>query len=939
MLSFGPVAFLQPLFLIGLLALPLLWWLLRATPPAARTERFPAVRVLLGLEDRERTPERTPWWLLLLRLLAAAALLLAFAQPVLNPKERLSGSDPLLIVMDGGWGSAPDWRLRRAAALEIIDQAQHADRPVALAILAEPAGQAGRSAPVSFSEAGAIEERLAALDPRPWRPDPQALIARLPQIGAFDTVWLHDGLDHPGAEALLEALDTRGQVTLYGPQALPMALGPAVIEEGALRVPVLRAEAGSEQTIAVGAYGARDGGPERLLTRAEAVFAEDETETMAQIELPLELRNGLSRLSIPSEPHAGAVQLFDERFQRRRLALVSGERQSEAAALLSSLHYLRAALDPHAAYEEMSLAQALDGDVDGIVMADIGRMDEETAGSLSEWVEGGGLLVRFAGPQLAAYAAERALDRRLRQVRDPLLPVILRGGGRDLGGALSWSEPQGLRAFEPEGPFAGLPVTQEVSVSRQVLAEPEPELAQKVWASLADGTPLVTAAPLGQGQIVLFHVSANASWSSLPLSGLFVQMMERLIAVTPALSAREAVLAEDLSAWRPVSLLAADGSLSPADPSAAPVTGAELSAGVRPGLAPGRYESEQAVLALNAMQEGEGLAPRPAPPRGVRAQILAQTGEQILKPPLLALGLGLLILDILAALFVAGRLRGNLGAAAALAMMIALPVLSIPEPSRAQDREEPGAASLLDIDPAERRAATETVLAYMRTGDRNVDRISEAGLRGLGLILRSRTSIEPGEPAAVDIDRDEIMLYSMIYWPITATQPDLSSEAVRKLNAFIRGGGMLVVDTRDAHQSIGRSDGPNAPHLRRLVGALDLPSLMNPPDDHTLTRSFYLLSEFPGRHRSTNIWVEAITPSHEGAVNANDGVSPILIGGNDWAGAWAVDEQGRDLLPMTSERQREFAFRFGINLAMYVYTGNYKSDQVHLPTIVERLGN
>ena len=89
---------------------------------------------------------------------------------------------------------------------------------------------------------------------------------------------------------------------------------------------------------------------------------------------------------------------------------------------------------------------------------------------------------------------------------------------------------QAHRAFDKDSPFLGLAAPDEVTVSRQVLAEPEPGLAAKTWARLADGTPLVTAAPRGKGLIVLFHVTADTTWSNLPISGLFVDMLRRIVA-------------------------------------------------------------------------------------------------------------------------------------------------------------------------------------------------------------------------------------------------------------------------------------------------------------------------------------------------------------------------------------------------------------------------
>src|SRR6187397_856302 len=112
------------------------------------------------------------------------------------------------------------------------------------------------------------------------------------------------------------------------------------------------------------------------------------------------------------------------------------------------------------------------------------------------------MLVRFAGPRLAAS-------------EDDLVPVKLRRGGRTLGGSLSWDQPQQLAAFARESPFTGMTVPTDVTVTRQVLAEPEAGLVDRTWATLADGTPLVTAIKRGKGTIVLFHVTADTRWSDL----------------------------------------------------------------------------------------------------------------------------------------------------------------------------------------------------------------------------------------------------------------------------------------------------------------------------------------------------------------------------------------------------------------------------------------
>jgi hypothetical protein len=183
---------------------------------------------------------------------------------------------------------------------------------------------------------------------------------------------------------------------------------------------------------------------------------------------------------------------------------------------------------------------------------------------------------------------------------------------------------------------------------------------------------------------------------------------------------------------------------------------------------------------------------------------------------------------------------------------------------------------------------------------------------------------------------------------VTPDQPRPSPQAYARLNQYLAAGGMILFDTRDADVAgYGSSATPAAAALRNLALPLDIPPLELVPADHVLTRTFYLLSDFPGRYAGREVWIEAAAADAELAEgmpfrNLNDGVSPVVIGGNDWAAAWAVDAAGTPLYPvgrgLAGERQREMAYRFGVNLVMHVLTGNYKSDQVHVPALLERLG-
>src|ERR1700748_2244656 len=98
MFTRGSLAFASPWLLLGLTALPVLWWLLRVTPPAPKRVRFPALRLLLGLQPHEETPAKTPLWLIILRMVLAGLIILALAHPLLHPTAQVAGQGALCLA-------------------------------------------------------------------------------------------------------------------------------------------------------------------------------------------------------------------------------------------------------------------------------------------------------------------------------------------------------------------------------------------------------------------------------------------------------------------------------------------------------------------------------------------------------------------------------------------------------------------------------------------------------------------------------------------------------------------------------------------------------------------------------------------------------------------------------------------------------------------------
>lgn len=918
MFMLGPIGFATPALLLGLIALPILWLLLRAVPPAPIRRRFPGVALLLGLRDDDAETDKTPWWLLLIRMLAIAAAIVAFAGPVLNPKDRVPGTGPLLIAMDATWADARDWPRRLDRLTGLIEEAGRDGRAVALVRLTDQPEE------IVFQAADAVLPRLAGIEPLPWQPTGMAEWVPILPDGGFDTYWLSDGLDHPGRDDLMSALSAKGNVTVFESPRPVLALYPAGFADGAVQLAASRLPASDALSVEVVARGPDPAGIERELARVTLNFVAGEERAETALSLPPELRNRITRFELAGLRSAGAVSLTDDSLKRRKVALVGGRDDREGLQLLSPTHYLRQALAPVADLMEGGLTDMLLASPDVVILADVARLSQVETDALLDWLDKGGLLLRFAGPQLAASDVSRFDE-------DPLMPVRLREGGRTVGGAMSWGEPKTLAPFAEDSPFFGLPLPEDVQVTAQVLAQPDPQLSERTIAALADGTPLVTRKDVGQGQVVLVHVTANAEWSNLPLSGLFMQMLERLAVSTRPVAPDAADLAGQV--WVPEVLLDAYG--QPRDAGELPGVQGEalaqaLADGPGPEFPPGLYAGDDRRVALNVITK-ETVLSAANWPSGTVIEGLETVPEQSLKGALLTAGLGLLLLDVLAALWVSGRLSGIARGAALLA---ALALIS-------PDVQAQGTDDALALE-----ATTGLVLAHVLTGDARVDEVTRQGLTGLSNILWARTSIEPDPPIGVDIEKDELAFFPFLYWPVSTAQPLPSAAAYAKLNDYLRTGGMILFDTRDG-DLVGGGTSPEGQHLQRLAAGLDIPPLEQVPADHVLTRTFYLLQSFPGRYVRGPVWVEAAPPDAEKVEgmpfrNLNDGVTPVVIGGNDWAAAWAVDDNGIALLPVgrgyAGDQQREMAYRFGVNLIMHVLTGNYKSDQVHVPALLDRLG-
>ena len=894
-MTFGPLFFAAPLALLALIALPLLFLILRAAPPLPKRTFFPPLQLLLGLKTEEESRQRAPLWLVLLRALAAALMIIGFARPSLAPKIIASTSGPTLIVIDDGWTSAPFWSRVQAAASDEIAEAERAHKEVF--VLTTAPTLMPREAGEALSPADA-RNRVAQLQPAAWRPDRADAQQRLAKAPArFGKIlWLTDGLGDGNVAGFSAALMQHGPLTVRLPARTAQAIVAVAETPDAIEANIRRASGGPP----AGAIAAET--PQGRSLGAMAYKYPTTSDTVAAgVKLPPEIAARASRVRIVSEASAGAVRLLPSGAGRPFVGMV--DPGGQAQPLLSDLFYVERAIAPFATTRRGDAQSLIQQGAQAIVLPDASRLSPPDRAALGKWIEGGGLLIRFAGPRLANDV-------------DDLVPVRLRPGARALGGALAWETPQPLAPFPDESPFAGLAPPPDATVSKQVLADPTSEREAHVWARLKDGAGIVTAAQRGKGLIVLFHITAGPDWSLIPLSGLYVDMLRRTLAIAGRAQGATQE-AQPTGPWLPERLIDGFGALVQPGAEAKPIA-ADAMNNPKPGPAipPGLYvRAGSPAVAIDAASSNEDLQPI-ALPAGAAIAGLEGVRTHPLSGIFLAIAALMIALDLFLSLILAGKmpridLRTSAGAA-----VIALLALLIPAP-RAHAAPPQGAAA----------ATLETRLAYIKSGDARRDRITQQGLAALTQTLTERTAVEPAAPVGLDPAHDDLSPYPILYWAAPDSPTRLPDSALANLDRYMRLGGLLFLDTRDADRA--RAAGAAGPAQIMMQG-LDAPPLEAVGANHVLTKTFYLMQSFPGRAARTKIYAETAS-----AAAARDGVPALIIGDGDWASEWAADS----LTDTDNDaRQRELSLRFGVNLVMLALTGNYKADQVHVHALLERLG-
>ncbi len=878
------IIFLNPWILSALAALPVLYFLLRVTPPAPKIIRLPTARFLEGLKPETQTPSKTPWWILLLRLLITALVIIALAKPVYNPAQALSGSGAIRLLIDNSWASTHIWNTQMREAEEILNQAGREKREIYIQTTTIAPGDI---TPAHFgpSASGQALSILKGLAPYPWPADYGALVQHIKKSRlerSIHTFWLSHGLDEGAFSALATVLSKQGGLSLISPEniQLPLLLKPTDKQSRDVQITI-----DAPRTIApnlpVSVQILNENGG--LLDQQSLTLSPDALPATLSFNIPETLRSQIAQFRLSGNYGAGGVYLLDERFKKRSVGIIGPADGKEPKPFIEARYYLNRALEPFTTLRTGTPDDILEHKPSVIILPDIAALPTETLNALERWVNDGGLLLRFAGPNMAGANGTSS-------AQNALLPAPLRHSSRSNEGTLSWDDAPKLVPFNQTSPLHGITLHKDITVRQQMLPDPGQASSATIWATLDDGTPLITARAQSKGLLVMIHTTASPDWSDLALSGTYVDILKRLVQISGiSASKREA----GNGILHPVWTLDGFGARQSPQSTIKPIPTVDFKS-TKPSTdhPPGLYSSAGQQATLNLGDHISRLNALGAIPLSVTQKTYDEDYEQNLMPYLLYAALQLLLVDWLIMIILSSNIASRLPRFGTLTLMLlCLSTSAYAAPSK-----------------SDQTYASALHLAYIKTGNPSLDALSQQGLENLGTALARRTSAGPVGVAALNPESDTLAFFPLIYWPIGNAPQILSAKALQNLQHYLDHGGTILISQLGSAQA-----------LQAAIGGLNIPPLEPMKKDHVLLRSFYLLPDVPGG----TLWVE------RQSANNRDGVSSVVISEEPWSEHWTSPAR---------TRQQDMHFRFGVNMALYALTGNYKADQVHVPYILERLG-
>ena len=882
--------------LFGLLLTPIIWFIVKSFPPIPKSYNFSSFFLLDKIDYEAPKNEKTSLWLVIFRMFLFILIVLLFSKPFLKSHSSVSNEkyEKYVIVADIGWSMAKDWNKFKELVLKIGQEAEKNKKRI---LFFHSNLNTYKDLKI-FKTNYALNNYLENLSPLPLQFEKGSLDKLIQDKSIFKNSKIfivsskfdfNNFSDYYKKFSLIK--NNSNNYYYINPLETILIIKSLKVYKSKITCEVSRLGKNSfKQEFFLNIETINN----EVVYRETHSIKENENNKIINLSFPNEIFNQIKSLKIVGQNHAGAKYYFDDFSKKKNIAILSDNESFQESPLLSPIYYLKKSLDSEHNIKIQKIDNIINQNYSTIIIAETEKIPNAFNKKLNDWLLEGGTLIRFSGNRLV-------------EKKSNFLPFQhTYSRVRNIEGQLTINKKLFIADFEKDSIFQGLSIPKDITVNKQLIFDTFPKQV-KVLAKLNDNTPLVSMIKYGNGEIILFHIGANNDWSNLPISSLFPDMINRVLLFSKNYNSSNF---KNLNLNKEI-----DGFGNLGSPKKIiTIDSLNKLRTVKPTFnkPPGQYENNQISIALNLATNINQYQTENTNNSSLSNYSFKKTRD--LSSTILKIILTMFILDILITIMIKNNVnffkifvkRKNL-----LVFILFF-------------------FTLIKLDSL---SASETLLAYIKVEDTQINNISKSGLEKIRNLLITRTSINPKGVIGVDVNNDYIYSYPFIYWPLTKNLLSIKKPEIIKIKNYLDNGGIFFFDIIGFSRKNLNLKDKKFKKIRNFLNEIGANELSIIPKGHTLTKSFYLLDKFPGKWDNRILFIENSNLQYK------DGVSSIILGFNDWAKAWAVDNNNLPLFPVVpgGERQRELSYRFGINIAMYALTGNYKSDQIHSKSILKRL--
>lgn len=891
------VTFQNPEYFVFLLIVPILWKYFKEGPDRPVLKKFPAIILIAQNTSSDSTPIKKNYLNLLLKTLLVFLITVLLA----NPSEKKDFKTKPLIIIDNGWDSGPGWEKINKG----INQFLESKKSNTFTIFPTVASNKNKFNYLFEKKEFEIREYLKGIKPLALKPNYILLSKELPNFVQDDTkiFWFTNHYMNKEKKAFYDSIKSKNlKIYSSSKEDFPIILSLLSQEDNIYSFGLINMNKDLDNFF-IDCYDIKQRIIIRQKVSQDKIKYDEQNFGNFSVEIPKEKNDLIYYFKISNSKSVSSVAIKSNYVKKKKIGLVQTNFQDNDNEYFRANFFVRKALESNYDLKSLPLDQLLSPNKSLIISDDFDTTFFGFEERILQWIGEGGTFLKFAGDKFLSHAENNQLSSVLGII--PITKKVI-----SVDGELSFKRNLSIAQISGKSPIRDFEIPKKIKINKYIeIPKNIDNLKLKFWVKLDNGAPLITQRPYEKGNLILVHLPANNEWSNISLSIFFPDLLNKIIQISRGINAEEVQ-----QIFKPLKILDALGNLvEPRIDTLNLDSKIFMDSKLTRDNPPGLYKNELGFHGLNISDYLQNEYDYIYLPKEIIIDDFNSNSSFEIKNFLVLLCLLVFVCETLVNFL--GRDFLKFKYFNPLKVMFLILIVFSPNIVFANEK--------LDY-------LGQTKLAYIQTGVEEIDRINYEGLREISSYISSKTSAILGSPIGLDLEKDEIDYFPIIYISLIKNAKNLNDISLGKLQNFINSGGILLFDCKASFESLFVEDCLIL--FKKHYKNLDISAFKKLTSESTLSKSFYLLNSYPGRKN------EMVYIAYNNQIN-NDKVLSIVIGNNDWTGAWAKDANNSFLLPLfeNDKEQRDLSFRFGTNIVLYSLTGNYKSDQVHIPEILKRM--